>query len=124
QQDSGATAAATAATSGAPNDSASGQLKLALADYKRVLIQRPADLDAKWNYELALEKQKQSGGGGGGGGGQSNASKAPSQNEPKPQATLAQRQAEQLLGSAERQEPEGCSTGQAQKRPDSPRGGT
>ena len=106
----------------APNDSASGQLKLALADYKRVLIQRPADLDAKWNYELALEKEKQ-GGGGGGGGGQSDASEAPAQEEPKPQPTLAQRQAEQLLGSAEREEREVQSKKQKQNRPEPPPGG-
>ena len=106
----------------APTDSAGGQLKLALADYKRVLIQRPGDLDAKWNYELALEKEKQ-GGGGGGGGGQSNASEAPAQNEPKPQPTLAQRQAEQLLGSAEREEREVQSKKQKQNRPEPPPGG-
>ena len=111
------------ADSGAvPNDSAGAQLKLALADYKRVLIQRQADLDAKWNYELALEKEKQ-GGGGGGGGGQSNASEAPAQNEPKPQPTLAQRQAEQLLGSAEREEREVQSKKQKQNRPEPPPGG-
>ena len=106
----------------APNDSASGQLKLALADYKRVLIQRPADPDAKWNYELALEKEKQ-GGGGGGGGGQSDASEAPAQEEPKPQPTLAQRQVEQLLGSAEREEREVQSKKQKQNRPEPPPGG-
>jgi Ca-activated chloride channel family protein len=107
---------------GAPNDTASAQLKLALADYKRVLIQRPADLDAKWNYELALEKEKK-GGGGGGGGGESNASEAPAQNQPKPQPTLAQRQAEQLLGSAEREEREVQSKKQKQNRPEPPPGG-
>ena len=104
------------------DDSASGQLKLALADYKRVLIQRPTDLDAKWNYELALQKEK-SGGGGGGGGGQSNASEAPARNEPKPQPTLAQRQAEQLLGSAEREERDVQSKKQKQNRPEPPPGG-
>jgi Ca-activated chloride channel family protein len=57
-------------------DSASEELKATLALYKRVLIQRPNDLDAKWNYELALEKQKK-GGGGGGGGGASNAAPSP-----------------------------------------------
>jgi Ca-activated chloride channel homolog len=118
-RDSGA---APSAASALPNDSASGQLKAALADYKRVLIQRPADLDAKWNYELALEKEK-SGGGGGGGGGQSNASEAPARNEPKPQPTLAQRQAEQLLGSAEREERDVQSKKQKQNRPEPPPGG-
>ena len=121
-KDTTSAAATAAAATGVPNDSASAQLKLALADYKRVLIQRPTDLDAKWNYELALEKQK-SGGGGGGGGGRSNASEAPSKQEPKPQPTLAQRQAEQLLGSAEREEREVQSKKQKQNRPEPPPGG-
>jgi Ca-activated chloride channel family protein len=121
-KDSTSAAATIAAATAMPNDSASAQLKLALADYKKVLIQRPTDLDAKWNYELALEKEKQ-GGGGGGGGGQSNASPAPAKQEPKPQPTLAQRQAEQLLGSAEREEREVQSKKQKQNRPEPPPGG-
>jgi Ca-activated chloride channel homolog len=121
-KDSTGAAATVAAAAGPPNDSASAQLKLALADYKRVLIQRPTDLDAKWNYELALEKEKR-GGGGGGGGGQSNAKDAPAKQEPKPQPTLAQRQAEQLLGSAEREEREVQSKKQKQNRPEPPPGG-
>ena len=121
-QDSAGAAATAGATRGIPSDSGSAQLKLALADYKRVLIQRPTDLDAKWNYELALQKEK-SGGGGGGGGGQANASEAPAKNEPKPQPTLAQRQAEQLLGSAEREERDVQSKKQKQNRPEPPPGG-
>ena len=104
----------------AQGDSASAEFKAALAMYKRVLLQRPSDLDAKWNYELALEQQKK-GGGGGGGGGQSNA--APSPQEQKPQPTLAQRQAEQLLGSAEREERDVQSKKQKQNRPEPPPGG-
>ena len=103
-------------------DSASAEFKATLALYKRVLIQRPNDLDAKWNYELALEKQKQ-GGGGGGGGGQSNAAPSPAQQQPRPQPTLAQRQAEQLLGSAEREERDVQSKKQKQNRPEPPPGG-
>ncbi|MDB4881371.1 MAG: von Willebrand factor type [Gemmatimonadetes bacterium] len=115
--------ASTGASPASP-DSAKQELTLALASYKRVLIQRPADADAKWNYELALEKKKkQSGGGGGGGGGQSSASPAPAKDEPKPQPTLAQRQAEQLLGSAEREEREVQSKKQQQNRPEPPPGG-
>ena len=105
----------------APADSGAEDLKKALASYKRVLLQRPADVDAKWNYELALRKQKQ--GGGGGGGGQSNASPAPAQQEPKPQPTLAQRQAEQLLGSAAREERDVQSKKQKQNRQEPPPGG-
>jgi Ca-activated chloride channel homolog len=107
----------------ASSDTAKQELTLALATYKRVLIQRPADLDAKWNYELALDKKKKESGGGGGGGGQSNASPAPAKDEPKPQPTLAQRQAEQLLGSAEREEREVQSKRQQQNRPEPPPGG-
>ena len=106
----------------AQGDSASAELKGALALYKRVLLQRPTDLDAKWNYELALETQKK-GGGGGGGGGQSNAAPTPSQQEQKPQPTLAQRQAEQLLGSAEREERDVQSKKQKQNKPEPPPGG-
>jgi Ca-activated chloride channel homolog len=103
-------------------DSASAEFKATLALYKRVLLQRPNDLDAKWNYELALDKQKK-GGGGGGGGGQSNAAPSPAQQQPKPQPTLAQRQAEQLLGSAEREERDVQSKKQKQNRPEPPPGG-
>lgn len=104
----------------AKGDSSTADLDKALASYKRVLIQRPNDLDAKWNYELALRKKKQ---GGGGGGGQSNASQSPSSQQPKPQPTLAQRQAEQLLGSAEREERDVQSRKQKQSRQEPPPGG-
>jgi Ca-activated chloride channel homolog len=104
-------------------DSARPELDLALASYKRVLLQRPNDADAKWNYELALEKKKEESGGGGGGGGQSDAAPSPAEQEPKPQPTLAQRQAEQLLGSAEREEREVQGKKQQQNRPEPPPGG-
>ena len=105
-----------------PGDSGSADLKLAVADYKRVLLQRPADLDAKWNYELALRAEKK-GGGGGGGGGDSDASPSPAEQQPKPQPSLAQRQAEQLLGSAEREERDVQSKKQRQSRQEPPPGG-
>jgi Ca-activated chloride channel family protein len=106
----------------AQGDSASAEFKATLAAYKRVLLQRPTVLDAKWNYELALEQQKK-GGGGGGGGGQSSASPSPSDQQQKPQPTLAQRQAEQLLGSAEREEREVQGKKQKQNKPEPPPGG-
>ena len=105
-----------------PGDSGSADLKQAVALYKRVLIQRPTDLDAKWNYELALREEKQ-GGGGGGGGGDSDASPAPAEQQPNPQPTQAQRQAEQLLGSAEREERDVQSKKQKQSRQEPPPGG-
>jgi tetratricopeptide (TPR) repeat protein len=51
----------------APGDSGRAELDAALALYKRALLARPGDADAKWNYELAL-RRRQGGGGGGGGG--------------------------------------------------------
>lgn len=78
----------------------------ALAAYRSLLLQRPDDGDAKWNYELAL-KQKQSGGGGGGG------SRNDPQNQPQQQRGehddtkgMSKQQAEQLLSAASRDEKE------------------
>ena len=42
------------------------KLDAALATYKKVILMRPDDVDAKWNYELALHEKKGGGGGGGG----------------------------------------------------------
>jgi Ca-activated chloride channel family protein len=101
-------------------------LDSALAAYKQVLLLRHDDMDAKWNYELALRK-KQSGGGGGGGASQpqsqSQAPSAPQRDEPRPSGGLAQRQAEQLLGSAAREEREVQAKRQRQNRVEPPPGG-
>jgi Ca-activated chloride channel family protein len=102
-------------------DSAAEPLKHALAFYKLVLLARPSDADGKWNFELALRTQKS--GGGGGGGGQSSGSPAPADQQPTPQPTLAQRQAEQLLGSAAREERDVQSKKQKSNRPEPPPGG-
>jgi Ca-activated chloride channel homolog len=88
-------------------DSTKQALEAALEHYKRALIMRPGDMDAKWNYELALRKKEQSGGGGGGGGGGGSSN---SQSEPdtpqseRPSGGLGQQQAEQLLNAAAREE--------------------
>lgn len=94
----------------AKGDSAELPLDSALAVYKRVLTLRPDDLDAKWNYELALRKQR-SGGGGGGGGAQNNPQPQPepqnAQNEaprPRPIPGMNEQRAEQLLNAVEQQE--------------------
>jgi len=91
----------------APSDSGASELDAALDAYKRVLVARPQDGDARWNYELALRKRQ---GGGGGSGGGSSAGNAPS---PSPTGTsgaagqgLAQRQAEEVLNNAAREERE------------------
>ncbi|MES2524431.1 MAG: hypothetical protein V4617_17160, partial [Gemmatimonadota bacterium] len=74
----------------------------ALAAYRAYLQERPGDLDAKWNYELALRPKPPSGGGGGGGGG--NDDEQPEEQEPQPQGGIDQKQAEALLNSAAREE--------------------
>jgi Ca-activated chloride channel homolog len=106
-----------------PKDEANETLDAALDAYKKVLLMRPNDLDAKWNYELALRKRKQGGGGGGGGagGGQSNTS--PQQQQPRPTGGLGQQQADQLLGSAAREERDVQAKKQKQTRVEPPPGG-
>ncbi|HYW31542.1 MAG TPA: VWA domain-containing protein [Gemmatimonas sp.] len=74
----------------------------ALAAYRAYLLERPGDIDAKWNYELALRPKPPSGGGGGGGGG--NQDDQPDAPEPQPQGGIDQKQAEALLNSAAREE--------------------
>jgi Ca-activated chloride channel family protein len=100
-------------------------LDAALATYKKVILMRPDDVDAKWNYELALQKQQQGGGGGGGGGqGQSqDQQKDQSEQQPQPQGGLGQRQAEQLLGSAAREERDVQAKRQQKNRVQPPPGG-
>jgi Ca-activated chloride channel family protein len=107
----------------APKESASESLDAALAAYKKVLLMRSSDLDAKWNYELALRKKQSGGGGGGGGagGGQSNSS--PQQQQPQPTGGLGQQQADQLLGSAAREERDVQAKKQKQTRVEPPPGG-
>ena len=83
---------------------------------------RSNDLDAKWNYELALRKRERGGGGGGGsGGGQSNSS--PQEQKPTPTGGLGQQQADQLLGSAAREERDVQAKKQKQTRVEPPPGG-
>jgi Ca-activated chloride channel family protein len=101
----------------------------AVESYRQALRLRPEDVDAKWNYELALqerEQQQQSGGGGQGdpqqdqdeeqgGQGQGSTSQGrnqPSQQDQEPgqgssgQAPLTQEQAERILSAVEQDERE------------------
>ncbi len=75
----------------------------ALAAYKKALLMRHDDVDAKWNYELALHAKKE-GGGGGGGGGQNNTNPSPAPQAPTPSGGLGLNQADQILASAAREE--------------------
>ena len=105
-----------------PDQQADEPLDAALAAYKKVLLLRSGDMDAKWNYELAL-REKEQGGGGGGGGGQSNPSPSPESQAPRPSGGLGERQAEQLLGSAAREERDVQAKRQRQTRVEPPPGG-
>lgn len=104
-----------------PPQQADEPLDAALSAYKKVLLLRSGDLDAKWNYELALRKKQQ--GGGGGGGGESNPNPSPQSEAPRPSGGLGERQAEQLLGSAAREERDVQSKRQRQTRTEPPPGG-
>lgn len=108
---------------GTEGDSAQQSLSAALETYKRVLLMRPRDGDAKWNFELALRKQR---GGGGGGGGQSQSQGGSGQQQaPQPEAAggVGQRQAEQILNSAARDERDVQGRRMRRNRPDIPPGG-
>jgi len=91
-------------------DSATEPLDSALAVYKRTLTLRPDDMDAKWNYELALRTKKSGGGGGGGGGGNDPKPQPEPQNaqteapRPRPIPGMTPERAEQLLNAMEQQE--------------------
>ena len=102
-------------------DSTRRSLATAVELYKRVLLMRPGDGDAQWNYELALtELSRQSSGGA-----------SQQQNEPDPQPdpreppppSLGRDQAEQLLSSAARDEQAVQGRKQRESRPTVPRRG-
>jgi Ca-activated chloride channel family protein len=73
---------------------------------RALLRERPGDLEAKWNYELALRAPPGGGGGGGGAGGGEGAGGPPEAEDasPPPSGSLDARQAEALLNSAARDE--------------------
>lgn len=104
-------------------DSTRRALATAVELYKRVLLMRPGDADAQWNYELALTELSQS---------SSGASQQQQQeNQPDPQQdpsqppppSLGREQAEQLLSSAARDEQAVQGRKQRETRPATPRRG-
>jgi Ca-activated chloride channel family protein len=109
-------------------DSGASELDAALDAYKRILLDRPTDADARWNYELALRQKKGGGGGGGGGaGGGGGSSDAQSKTPPPPRpnggaGALGRRQAEELLNSAAREERDVEGKALRQTPPDVPPG--
>lgn len=94
----------------------------AVEAYKRALRARPNELDAKWNYELA-RRQQRSGGGGGGGESEQDPQEQPApaqQPMPRPAGGLSERQAEQILNSAARDEQDVQGRKQRTNQPDVP----
>jgi Ca-activated chloride channel family protein len=83
------------------NPEAEAAFASARAAYRAFLGERPAEADAKWNYELALRKMPPPQGGGGGGGDSQNDKQ---DEQPQNQGGLDQKQAEALLNSAAREE--------------------
>lgn len=100
-------------------------LKAAISSYRDALLMRPDDLDAKWNYELALQ-QRQSGGGSGGQQQQSQSAQDNQQDESQQReerSPLGREQAEQILDNAARDERDVQARAQERNRPSRPPGG-
>ena len=78
-------------------------LRSARRALRTVLLERPGDADAQWNYELALRAPQPQGGGGGGPQPPQQQSQQP---RPEPQGQMSRQQAEALLDAAAREERE------------------
>jgi tetratricopeptide (TPR) repeat protein len=109
-----------------PKEQREQRLHRAVVRYRKALMLRPGDYDAKWNLELAqrlLERERRSGGGGGGqqnpkpsggGGGGVPERPSPAARQPRPSPAsrgegspgVSQARAERILSNAERQERE------------------
>jgi Ca-activated chloride channel family protein len=102
-------------------DSTRRSFAAAVVLYKRALLMRPHEVDAKWNYELALEELQQSASGG------ASSQQQRQQPDPEPRESesgnLGREQAEQLLNSAAREEQAVQGRKQQDARPTTRRGG-
>ena len=99
----------------ARSEEGTARLRRAVAHYKRALLVKPADGDAKWNLELAQRLLAEPpAGGGGGGGNQDQPDPQPAPGPPRPAPTsagpgdpdLSPGAAERILSNAERDERE------------------
>ncbi|HMS02167.1 MAG TPA: VWA domain-containing protein [Gemmatimonadaceae bacterium] len=88
----------------ASGDTADRAFAAARALYRAYLGTVPADIDGKWNYELALRPQPPMGGGGGGGGDNDDPSDPTQDQADSGGGALDRAQAEALLSSAARDE--------------------
>lgn len=103
-------------------DSTRRELATAVEVYKRALLMRSSDFDAKWNYELALTELSQQSSSGGSSQPQQEPDPQPQPREPPP-PSLGRDQAEQLLSSAARDEQAVQGRKQRESRPTTPRRG-
>ncbi|MFI5310276.1 MAG: VWA domain-containing protein [Gemmatimonadales bacterium] len=97
-------------------------LEAAIAAYRALLLQRPDDAEAKWNYELALKMQQQSGGAGGRDDQQNPRQQQQQRPQPDEGRAMSRQQAEQLLASAARDEKETQANRQRGTRQEKPPG--
>lgn len=84
-------------------DQRTAALRNARRALRTVLLEKPGDADAQWNYELALRAPQ---GSGGGGGGPTPPQQQARQQRPEPQGQMSRQQAEALLDAAAREERE------------------
>ena len=100
-------------------------LTSAVEAYRNALLMRPDDMDAKWNYELALRENES--GGGGSGPQQQRPSESDSRQDESQQSpdrsSLGRDQAEQILDNAARDERDVQARSQERNRPSRPPGG-
>ena len=97
----------TQARAAKPGEDAGPAYNAATDAYRRALRLRPDAADAKWNYELSRKERRQGG-----------ANDRPNDAPPKPNQGIDQRQARELLNSAQREERE--ARARQQQKTDSP----
>ena len=105
----------------ADNPDAERSIAASIAAYRTLLLQKPQDAEARWNYELALHVKKKGGGGGSSSQPNQQPQSGPRQN-PDGNA-MSKQQAEQLLSSAARDEKETQAKRQKGTRQERPPGG-
>ena len=121
QYNAGNTDLAPVAADRVPKEQRRERLLRAIGHYRRALLRNPADVDAKWNLELAQRLLRQESGGGGGGdddnkdpqGGGGPGPQSPASPAPQPGRTsegagrpMTREQAERILAGAEQREQE------------------
>jgi hypothetical protein len=105
----------------ADNPDAERSIASAISAYRTLLLQKPQDAEARWNYELALNVKKK--GGGGGSNSQPNQPQQSGARQNPDGNSMSKQQAEQLLSSAARDKKETQAKRQKGTRQERPPGG-